>query len=71
MLLVMQSIKSNLYTGKILILQLFYVAEHARLNLTQSQSPEDWFSCVEVSKGAKIRNQYNQVPHLTQDTNGK
>ena len=26
---------------------------------------------VEVSKGAKIRNPYNQVPHLTQDTNGK
>ena len=26
---------------------------------------------VTVSKGAKIRNQYNQVPHLTQDTNGK
>ena len=24
-----------------------------------------------VNKGAKIRNQYNQVPHLTQDTNGK
>ena len=24
-----------------------------------------------VSKGAKIRNQYNQVPHLTQDTIGK
>ena len=24
-----------------------------------------------VSKGAKIRNRYNQVPHLTQDTNGK
>ena len=24
-----------------------------------------------VSKGAKIRNGYNQVPHLTQDTNGK
>ena len=25
-----------------------------------------------VSKGAKIRNQYNQVPpHLSQDTNGK
>ena len=22
-------------------------------------------------KGAKIRNGYNQVPHLTQDTNGK
>ena len=25
----------------------------------------------EVSKGAKIRNRYNQVPHRTQDTNGK
>ena len=24
-----------------------------------------------VGKGAKIRNRYNQVPHLTQDTNGK
>ena len=26
---------------------------------------------VKVSKGAKIRNRYNQVTHLTQDTNGK
>ena len=26
---------------------------------------------MEVRKGAKIRNRYNQVPHLTQDTNGK
>ena len=24
-----------------------------------------------ISKGVKIRNRYNQVPHLTQDTNGK
>ena len=24
-----------------------------------------------VSKAAKIRNRYNQVPHMTQDTNGK
>ena len=24
-----------------------------------------------VSKGPKIRNRYNQVPHLTKDTNGK
>ena len=29
------------------------------------------FLQVKVSKGAKIRNWYNQVPHLTQDTNGK
>ena len=26
---------------------------------------------MKVSKGAKPRNRYNQVPHLTQDTNGK
>ena len=26
---------------------------------------------VKVNKGAKIRNRYNQVPRLTQDTNGK
>ena len=34
-----------------------------------------FFNCppfaLGVSKGAKIRNRYNQVPHLTQDTNGK
>ena len=26
---------------------------------------------MKVSKGAKIRSRYNQVPHSTQDTNGK
>ena len=26
---------------------------------------------MKVRKGAKIRNRYNQVPHLTKDTNGK
>ena len=26
---------------------------------------------LEVSKGTNIRNRYNQVPHLTQETNGK
>ena len=26
---------------------------------------------LKVSKGAKIMNRYKQVPHLTQDTNGK
>ena len=30
-----------------------------------------WLIVFKVSKGAKIRNRYNQVPHLTQDTNGK
>ena len=26
---------------------------------------------IRISMGAKIRNRYNQVPHLTQDTNRK
>ena len=30
-----------------------------------------WKRLLEVSSGAKIRNRYNQVPHLTKDTNGK
>ena len=29
------------------------------------------FTRNKVIKGAKIRNRYNQLPHLTQDTNGK
>ena len=29
------------------------------------------YKTFDVSKGAKIRNRYDQVPHLTQDNNGK
>ena len=29
------------------------------------------FSAYNLIKRAKIRNRYNQAPHLTQDTNGK
>ena len=29
------------------------------------------YNKFKVSQGAKIRNRYNQVPHLTKDTNGK
>ena len=36
---------------------------HLTLNLKTTNKKE--------SKGAKIRNLYNQVPYLTQDTNGK
>ena len=31
----------------------------------------DSLKAREVKKRAKIRNRYNQVPHLTQDTSGK
>ena len=35
-------------------------------------SPTVFSHCdLELSRVAKIRNRYNQVPHLTQDTNGK
>ena len=37
----------------------------------QSYSSYAMLKYYKVSKGAKIRNRYNQVPHLTQDTNGK
>ena len=30
-----------------------------------------FYTFVKVSKGTKIKNRYNQVSHLTQDTNGK
>ena len=48
--------------------------------MQQITSADNIFRCIyfiaseeliKVSKGAKIRNRYNQVPHLTQDTNGK
>ena len=32
---------------------------------------ENPYARVKVSKGAKIKNRYSQVPHLTQDANGK
>ena len=35
------------------------------------QLQEKYFATNKVSKGAKIRNRYNQEPHLTKDTNGK
>ena len=44
------------------------------MNNCEDPSINDEFVCrlvIQVSKGAKIRNRYNQVPHLTQDTNGK
>ena len=39
----------------------------------QGQQPKQkrFWAYIKVSKGAKIRNRYNHVPHLTQDTNGK
>ena len=46
-------------------------AEDYILSLHQHFSIHPTACVSKVSKGAKIRNRYNQVPHLTQDTNGK
>ena len=40
-------------------------------NFYESRKHSKNNAIFKVSKGAKIRNRYNQVPHLTQDTNGK
>ena len=38
---------------------------------TQAAFKIGYWNTVKVRKKTKIRNQYNQAPHLTQDTNGK
>ena len=43
-----------------------YISQLIRLARASS-----YVADFKVSKVAKIRNRYNQVPHLTQDTNGK
>ena len=45
-------------------LSMFYKINHG---LVRIKFPD----YIKISKVAKIRNRYNQVPHLTQDTNGK
>ena len=42
-----------------------------RLQQRSYNTDMDFGPKVKVCKGAKHRNRYNQVPHLTQDTNGK
>ena len=41
------------------------------LCLIGAEYPSNGTPMDKVSKDAKIRNRYNQVPHLTKDTNGK
>ena len=43
-------------------------------NVCNHHTLQAWYGneeSIKVSKGAKIRDRYNQVPHPTQDTNGK
>ena len=41
--------------------------------LVKSFSEPEYYKYIKIKvrKKAKLRNRYNQVPHLTQDTNGK
>ena len=41
------------------------------LSATWNLDIKSYDSIIKVRNGTKIRNRYNQVPHLTQDTNGK
>ena len=49
------------------IFQYFVFDEQLKFHAQLSRA----YFFIKVSKGAKIRNRYNQVPHLTQDTIGK
>ena len=51
-------------------------ANYMLLGQKRNAAYKDIKHCVfnegnKVSKGANIKNQYNQVPHLAQNTNGK
>ena len=55
-----------------MIAKLEWTYSNVHQNIEQLQTPTMEVTIdKKVSKGAKIRNRYNQVPHLTQDTNGK
>ena len=48
-----------------------YRKKHEKIFLSETTWPRALIFGMKVRKSAKIRNRYNQVPHLTQDTNGK
>ena len=56
----------RLATYKVTIIQQVSVVEQTDSSVTWLETQN-----FKVSKGQKIRNRYNQVPHLAQDTNGK
>ena len=62
-------IDSEPHTSRTCKTSLYVVSLAVRVHTGCSAFP--FYTPIKVSKGAKIRNRYNQVPHLTQDTNGK
>ena len=65
----------NCFLNAFYVLPLFFVLLYSlscqSMNLGINKKSSMYGQTFKVSKGAKIRNRYNQVPHLTQDTNGK
>ena len=48
-----------------------WLEREERFEVKIEQIRRNFRFCFKVSKGANIRNRYNQVQHLNQDTNGK
>ena len=50
---------------------IIHYVKHFLNSVDESTVIQNTDVCLKVSKGAKIRNRYNQAPNLSQDTNGK
>ena len=62
---------SSLFPGVYVAKRYRIITNSSRILKIEDKKPFIDSNVHKVSKGAKIRNRYNQVPHLTQDTNGK
>ena len=59
----------KIITGSLINIKTSTFSPDICLHVLQEAWVLQWF--LKVRKRGKIRNQYNQAPHLTQDTNGK
>ena len=66
-----QKISPNLLNFGIKMFHSFLLRKRVPTLYVSDHKQRSYWSSNHESKGAKIRNSYNQVPHLTQETNGK
>ena len=62
---------SWIYPVAILVQNIVYEKEHRLKEVQNKIYLIHLYRIVKVKKGAKIRDLYNLVPHLTQNTDGK
>ena len=63
---------TSMTTDHVILTRSIQSQSASKLTLLEFSTFSGYFQVqCKVSKDAKIRNRYNQVPHLTQDTNGK